>query len=239
MWPALSKNEDVTTDSVLVLFIGGLYMYIRVFLISSWITMFSISANAIVVIDPMDKIDEAYAHNFNTLERTYHNKAKEFSEVCAVLIKDPNDDMMDIGTGTYFAKSGNSGFVITAASIAIKATNKLPFLFLAFVPKYQANHDRIPVKNVYIHPDFNPTIEKPDNDIAIIEFDISKLRPGISPRPIDFTENYNSSKCFEGVILGYGHFGTTTTALQDRGKIHSAETYMYFYDDNKKKIAGF
>ena len=231
------QNQVVHKGDLLEITIN---MYICVFLISVWLAIFSTSANAIVVIDPIDRDNEAHVQtNFNILEKTYHDKAKEFPEVCAVLIKDPDDGMVDIGTGTYFAESGNSGFVVTAAHIATKAINKLPFLFLAFTPDYQSNHDRIAAKRVYIHPNFDPTMTDSDNDIAIIEFDISKLRSGISLRPIDFTKDYYSLKCLDGIILGYGHFGTTTTKLVDLGKVHYAKTFMYLYEEDETKSPVF
>jgi hypothetical protein len=210
-------------------------MHIKVCIISSLLLMFSVPANALVFLDfdPYNANDKIFQRKsaFQALEKKYHNEAKKFPEVCAVLIKAPGDDMMDIGTGTYFAKNENTGYVITAASIAIKAINKLPFLFLAFVPEYQENPDRIKAKNFY-HPDFDQATTI--NDVAIIEFDITKLRSKIKPRPIDFVKDYKPSKCLEGIILGYGHFGTTITELLDLGKVHYAETYMYLDYDNEE-----
>lgn len=200
-------------------------MYIRFYIIFNLLMMFSIQANAIVVGITKSQIDQNKGSDslsgiVDQLEEASHNKAKNFSAVCAIITDDPSDDMLDVGTGTYFAKNGRSGFVITSARVAFKAINKLQFLFLSFSPKFRNDNNKIAAKNIYIHPDFNPMTKYADNDIAIIEFDTKFLPKNIVPLSIDAATDYSKDYFFEGAMIGYGDFGANMSTLTGDCAIH-------------------
>lgn len=158
-------------------------------------------------------------------ENQIHESAHEFSAVCAVLVDDPNDNMMDLGAGTYFAKRGTkTGFVITSAHVV--AQKELQYLFLSFSPSFRQDPRRISVQKVHIHNNFIVDAKFSNNDIAIIEFDLTQLREGIEPLPIDAAANYDLGSYHEGSFLGYGPFGTNFTNLLDLARVHRGETWV-------------
>ena len=230
-------------------------MIARIFLAFGLLIFFINSSWAVVVSYPAGKMpaqsaNSSSAYDFTAeqsaaiaavaleLEKSAHEKAKKISAVCAILLVDGQREKPEIvGTGAYFKKQGNYGFVITSATVATKIADKLPSAYLLFAPEYSEGAEKIAISKVNIHPYFKAEEENSEGNVAIIEFKAKKIPQNIVPVLLDFNLYGDRPDYFEGAIMGYGQFGTPITSLQESG-VHYAETYarLYFLGGSRKPV---
>ncbi len=183
--------------------------------------LFIHAAVAIVVTHP-ESSGRGSAYEVQKAQETAHQKALGISGVCAVIVDDPGQDDLGIGSGIYIYGENGVGYVLTAAHGL--AREQMRFVQLSFQPDYRVG-EKIQVSWIHIHPQFNASARASDYDIAIIEFHLSDLGRDIAPVPFD-ASTYEGESFIESTVVGYGSFGTNASPLLDMSQVHAGSTWV-------------
>lgn len=204
--------------------------------------LFAPFAQAVIIKSPEDK-------NYETAEKLSQN-IEGLTGICSiVVIHNTNGiERQTIATGTYFKKSGEQGYILTAAHVLSgKTIAQTLIFFLTNLKTDEIGNVLDPTKaaiatNYHIHPEFEiirnvSSIQHTIKDIAVIEFNASSLTQEIKPISLYRGKGYKAEKLFEAIIAGYGNFGFNTLDEIDtvNGAFHKAFTYVMYESGNKNQ----
>ncbi len=175
-------------------------------------------AAAIVVVHPEPSGQDA-GYDVMRAADIAHQKMKDISGLCAVLVSGDDGSVYSFGSGVFISRRHDVGYVLTSAGIVDHANpDRLRILF-------SGREDRgVRVLRIHVHPQFDASMLPPRYNIAILEFRFSDEE--LEPVSLDVRTHYETGEFIEGVIAGYGSFGTNRSTLCNLRRVHGGQTWV-------------